>query len=225
MKAELEVLVFDDDYHVARTHALAVAKVPGYGAAREAHSRAEAVAEVARATPDLILLDMYLPDGTGLDVVREVASSDGPPPPDFLAVTAARDMVSVEASLKLGAFYYLVKPFPFSALREQLLAYRDYRANLERTPVADQRTVDSLYLRRGPRAAPTDRTLSPTMSRVLEIVEEAAEPISTAQVAESLGASRPTAQRYLAVLLRRRLIQLDLAYGGPGRPEHRYRRS
>ena len=133
--------------------------------------------------------------------------------------------MSVEAALRLGAFYYLVKPFPFAALREQLLAYREYRSSLERTPVADQRTVDSLYLRRGSRPTPADRPLSPTMSRVLEIVEGSTDPISTAAVAEALGASRPTAQRYLAVLLRRRLIQLDLAYGGPGRPEHRYRRT
>lgn len=86
-------------------------------------------------------------------------------------------MVSVEAALKLGAFYYLVEPF--AALRDQLLVYRDYRANLEPTSVADQRTVDSLLLRRGSRPAPTDRTLSPTTARVLEIVEGSEEHPTT----------------------------------------------
>ena len=61
------------------------------------------------------------------------------------------------------------------------------------------------------------------MAKVLEIVTGAPGPIATAEVADELGASRPTAQRYLAELLRRQLVDLDLTYGSTGRPEHRYR--
>jgi len=61
------------------------------------------------------------------------------------------------------------------------------------------------------------------MTKVLDIVTSAPAPIATAEVADLLGASRPTAQRYLAELLRRQLIDLDLSYGTTGRPEHRYR--
>ncbi len=63
------------------------------------------------------------------------------------------------------------------------------------------------------------------MAKVLEIVTSASSPIATAEVADQLGASRPTAQRYLAELLRKQLIDLDLTYGTTGRPEHRYRPS
>jgi len=60
------------------------------------------------------------------------------------------------------------------------------------------------------------------MARVLDIVRSAEEPIGASEVASILGASRPTAQRYLAMLLRKDLVRLDLTYGATGRPEHRY---
>ena len=47
-------------------------------------------------------------------------------------------------------------------------------------------------------------------------------PYKVAEAAEILGASRPTAQRYLATLVKRQLLDLTLAYGTTGRPEHRY---
>jgi response regulator of citrate/malate metabolism len=60
------------------------------------------------------------------------------------------------------------------------------------------------------------------MARVLEIVTAAPSPVGAAEVAQILGASRPTAQRYLATLVKKQLIDLDLSYGSTGRPEHRY---
>ncbi|MFM6848788.1 MAG: response regulator [Terrabacter sp.] len=223
----IEVLVVDDDYHVAHAHALAIARVEGFHSVGEAHTGAEAERLVHDAEPDLILLDMYLPDFSGLDLVRRLAAT-GRPVPDFLLVTAARDLESVRTAMQLGAFYYLVKPFTFAALREQLEAYRAWTEHLERGPGAagdvDQDVVDSLYSLRGTpsRRVTATRHLQPTMARVLEIVTSAATPIGAAEVAEVLGASRPTAQRYLATLLKKQLIDLDLSYGTTGRPEHRY---
>ncbi|MGO4596233.1 response regulator [Terrabacter sp. 2RAF25] len=223
----IDVLVVDDDYHVAHAHALAIARVEGFRVVGEAHSGGEAERLVVDAAPDLLLLDMYLPDFTGLDLVRRLTAA-GRAVPDFLLVTAARDLESVRTSMQLGAFYYLVKPFTFAALREQLEAYRAWTERLQRAPAGqrdvDQEVVDSLYsLRSTPsRTAATVRGLQPTMARVLEIVTAAPRSIGAAEVAERLGASRPTAQRYLATLVRKQLIDLDLSYGSTGRPEHRY---
>src|SRR6476620_9087763 len=142
----IRVLVVDDDYHVARAHALSVARVPGFSVVGEAHTGAEARGLVAATEPDLLLLDMYLPDFSGLDLVRQVAAS-GAQVPDFLLVTAARDIDSVRPAMQLGAFYYLVKPFTFAALREQLEAYRAWTERLRRAPAGpgdlDQDVVDA----------------------------------------------------------------------------------
>jgi response regulator of citrate/malate metabolism len=231
----IRTLVVDDDYHVAHAHALSVGRVAGFSVVGEAHSAEEARHLIKAERPDLLLLDMYLPDYNGLELVRRLTSesaksaeadaSDAPGHvPDFLLVTAARDIESVRSAMKLGAVYYLVKPFTFAALREQLESYRQWRQRLERSQEADQGTVDALYgLLRSPAAASATRSnLPPTMARVLDIVRSSATPLGAADVAERLGVSRPTAQRYLAILVQKQVIDLDLAYGATGRPEHRY---
>jgi len=220
----IRVLVVDDDYHVAHVHARSVAAIDGYSVVGEAHSGSAALELIASTTPDLLLLDMYLPDCTGLELVRRI-STTSEQIPDFLLLTAARDIESIRTAMQLGAFYYLVKPFTFAALREQLRAYSSWVERLTKAPEADQHDVDTLYSLRGaqPRGASKARTLEPTMARVLDIVTSAAAPLSATEVADALGASRPTAQRCLAELARNQLIDLDLAYGTTGRPRHRYR--
>ncbi|WP_427885133.1 response regulator transcription factor [Kribbella sp. GL6] len=221
----IRTLIVDDDFHVAHAHARSVAKVPGFVVVGEAHSAAEAYESIRAVAPDLLLLDMYLPDRTGLDLVRQLAAEPAETGvPDFILITAARDIESVRAAIQLGAIYYLVKPFAFPALREQLEAYQHWRLRLSETREADQDTVDTLYsMLRSPAAdARQRRRLPATMARVLDTVARAATSVSAADVAETLGVSRPTAQRYLAILVQRGLVELDLAYGATGRPEHRY---
>ena len=217
----IQTLVVDDDYHVAHAHALSVGRVAGFSVVGEAHSAEEARLIITDERPDLLLLDMYLPDYRGLDLVRRLtresaqsSDSDGPSHvPDFLLVTAARDIDSVRSAMQLGAVYYLVKPFTFAALREQLESYQQWRHRLEGSHEADQGTVDVLYglLRSRATASATRRNLPTTMVRLLDIVQSSATPLGAAEVAERLGVSRPTAQRYLAALVQKRVIDLDLA--------------
>jgi response regulator of citrate/malate metabolism len=61
------------------------------------------------------------------------------------------------------------------------------------------------------------------MTRIREILRVSAHDVSAAEIAEHVGISRSTAQRYLAELARHGKIELRLHYGATGRPEHRYR--
>jgi response regulator of citrate/malate metabolism len=91
--------------------------------------------------------------------------------------------------MQLGAVYYLVKPFTFAALREQLESYRQWRERLASSPEADQGTVDALYgLLRSPAVTSATRSnLPPTMARVLDIVRSSSTPLGAADVAQRLG--------------------------------------
>jgi response regulator of citrate/malate metabolism len=215
-------LIVDDDYHVATIHAAYVGKVRGFAVAGHASSLVSARTEIRRLQPTLVLLDLYLPDGHGLDLVRDtLAGKDHRP--DFLIITAARDMASVRAAMQLGTVHYLVKPFSFAQLEERLNAYRDLRARLERLDEAEQHDVDTLFgLLRGPAPLPKGQS-GPTMARIRELLQAATRDVSAAEIAEQVGISRSTAQRYLAELARHGKIELHLHYGATGRPEHRYR--
>lgn len=220
----IATLVVDDDPRVADLHAAFVAKVPGFSVIGLAHTGAEAFDAVATARPDLLLLDLYLPDEPGLALLRRVQELAGPRP-DAIIITASRDVESVRAAMQLGAVHYVVKPFGFRRLAERLEGYRALRENLTRLRQASQADVDKLYglLRStGPAELPKGSNL-PTMTRILESVKAAPEPSSAADVARTVGVSRPTAQRYLAQLVEMGLLHLELQYGAAGRPSHLYR--
>ncbi|MGO4419008.1 response regulator, partial [Streptomyces sp. MCAF7] len=105
----IDVLVVDDDVRVARVNAAYVEKVPGFRVAGQAHTAAEALAFLDRAEVDLVLLDHYLPDETGLALVRRLRERGHHT--DIIMVTAARDIATVQAAMRHGALQYLVKPF------------------------------------------------------------------------------------------------------------------
>jgi response regulator of citrate/malate metabolism len=219
----ISTLIVEDDYHVATIHSAYVRKVRGFTVAGHASSAAGARAEIRRLAPTLVLLDLYLPDGHGLDLVRETLVRKDHHQPDFLVITAARDMASVRTAMQLGTVHYLVKPFSFTQLEERLNAYRELRGRLERIDEAEQHDVDTLYgLLGGPAPQPEGKS-APTMSRMRALLQASPRDLSAADIAEQIGISRPTAQRYLAELARQGKIELRLHYGGTGRPEHRYR--
>jgi response regulator of citrate/malate metabolism len=219
----ISTLIVEDDYHVATIHSAYVRKIRGFAVAGHASSAASARAEIRRLAPTLVLLDLYLPDGHGLDLVRETLARKDNHRPDFLVITAARDMASVRAAMQLGTVHYVVKPFSFAQLEERLNAYRDLRGRLERIDEAEQHDVDTLYgLLRGPAPLPKGQS-GPTMARIRELLQALPDDVSAAEIAAQVGISRSTAQRYLAELARQGKIELRLHYGATGRPEHRYR--
>jgi response regulator of citrate/malate metabolism len=218
----IRTLIVEDDFHVATIHAAYVRKVSGFTVVGQAATARSAREEITRLSPDLVLLDLYLPDGHGLDIVRDaLARRDRAP--DFLVITAARDMASVRAAMQLGTVHYLVKPFTFAQIEERLLAYRDLHSRLTRTTEAEQHEVDTLYGLMRSRTSPPKGQSAPTLARIREILRDASHDLSAAELAEEMGISRSTAQRYLAQLARQGRIELHLHYGSTGRPEHRYR--
>jgi response regulator of citrate/malate metabolism len=222
----IRTLVIDDDFRVAHVHAAFVDRVDGFICVGQANSAAQARHAVEDLQPDLMILDIYMPDEDGISLLRSLLSSENSP--DCIFVTAARDLESVQTAMKLGAAYYLVKPFGFDQFRNQLLAYRRWREGAAQPPrggEADQAQIDALYRMRHQAASSTGRAspLHPTMAKILTAVRDAHGPVTAADVAQTLRLSRPTAQRYLSELQQRGLVQMDLEYGVPGRPTHRYR--
>ncbi|MCZ4508776.1 response regulator [Streptomyces sp. ActVer] len=219
----IEVLVVDDDIRVARVNAAYVEKVAGFHVAGEAHSAAEALRQL-EALPrlDLVLLDHYLPDQTGLAVVQEMRRRGHQA--DVIMVTAARDVSTVQAAMRQGALQYLVKPFAFAGLRAKLEAYADLRRTLDGGGEAEQAEVDRIF---GALSAGSEPGLpkghSPTTAEAVRRALVTAEgPLSAQEIADRTGLSRQTAQRYLKLLERTGRATLTLKYGDAGRPEHRY---
>ena len=223
----ISTLVIDDDPRVADIHAAFVAKVPGFAVTGLAYGAQEAYETVCATEPDLLLLDLYLPDEHGLALLHRLHQRGGLQP-DAIVITAARDVQSVRAAMQLGALHYVVKPFGFRQLAERLEGYQAMRESMTGLREPSQADVDKLFslLRTGD-SSPSDvsspSSTFPTMSAVLQAVRNSQQQPSASEVAADVGISRATAQRYLAQLVASGLLELELQYGSAGRPSHRYR--
>jgi response regulator of citrate/malate metabolism len=218
----LEVLVVDDDFMVAEIHRRFVDRVEGFRAVGVARNGAEALDAARRLSPDLILLDVYLPDMTGLEVLHQLRTDGNAV--GVIMITAARELDTVSGALDGGAADYLIKPFEFDQLQAKLEAFAARSDALSSEGGADQSLIDSLFGSAGTGATPRPLPKglgTETGSLVLDAVRKAGE-VSAAECADLVGISRVSARRYLEHFLAERLLELRLQYGA-GRPERRYR--
>lgn len=146
------VLVVEDDPMVAEVNRAYVEGAGPFAVVGTARTAAEGVEMAVALAPDLVLLDIYLPDMNGLAALREIRRRELPC--DVLAVTAARDVQTVQEVLRNGAVDYIIKPFKFERLRATLLAYAQMRTRLRQTADLSQAELDQCRAGLGSAAGP-----------------------------------------------------------------------
>ena len=222
----IRVLVVDDDFMVARLHSSVVARQPGFEVAGVASTGADALRAVAQLKPDLVLLDIYLPDMTGLEVLRRLRESDGAAV-DVIVISAARDMDTLRRALHGGVFQYLVKPFEIESLRRRLDEYAAHRADLSDLTEARQDDVDRVFRAQPGRDAQPSLPKSisaETVALVVQALQRASDSgLSATECADATGLSRSSTRRYLEHLVAVGSAEVKPRYGVAGRPERRYR--
>ncbi|WP_329123005.1 response regulator [Streptomyces sp. NBC_01465] len=228
MSTAIRVLVIEDDPVAADAHTLYVNRVPGFTVTATTHSRAEAVRALDRATAegapvDLLLLDLHLPDGHGLHLVRSLRAAGHRA--DVIAVTSARDLAVVREGVSLGVIQYVLKPFTFPTLRDRLVRYAEFRTASESGEASGQEEVDrALATLRAPQPAVLPKGLSaPTLESVIQTLRRSPDGTTATEAAATIGISRITARRYLEHLVDTGRAARAPQYGQIGRPELQYR--
>ncbi|MDQ4055629.1 MAG: response regulator [Actinomycetota bacterium] len=233
MTDPLRVLVVDDDFMVARVHHAYVERVPGFEVVGEARTGGEALEAVREHRPDLVLLDIYLPDMSGLEVLRSLRAADDPV--DVLVISAARDLATVESAYRGGVVQYLIKPFTAAELEARLTEYRRRRRSMhhaasQRDGSVAQREVDALFGKGAAVVSDADlpkgltlATLRLVASALREHTAGPDETMGAADCAEAAGLARVSARRYLEHLVQIGRAEVSLRYGQAGRPQRRYR--
>ncbi|PWI05832.1 two-component system response regulator [Streptomyces sp. NWU339] len=223
----IDVLVVDDDFMVARVHRAFVDRVEACRVVGVASTGEQAVAAVDELRPDLVLLDLYLPDLFGLDVIPRLRSAGHDC--DVMAISAAREAETVRGAVRHGVVDYLLKPFEFEDLRARLERYAVQRGRLLGTVVRGQADVDRVL---AGAAAPVVTYAAPMLPKGMsvetaELVErtlrEADGTLSATECAALTGVSRVSARRYLEHFHTVGTAEVSLRYGAAGRPERRYR--
>jgi response regulator of citrate/malate metabolism len=227
----VRVLVVDDDFAVCAIHRGYLESLPGFEVVGEAHRGADALEAVATLRPDLVLLDIHLPDISGIEVLRRIRALPGPPA-DVIAITAAREVETIRGAMAGGVVHYLVKPFALTTFRERMELYAANRLDLLRRAAQpgtelQQSDVDRILQSR-------QRTLAPQSlpkglaARTLDLVaatlrDADGDDLSAVEVAQRCGMARVSARRYLEHLERTGRAAVRPRYGQTGRPENGYR--
>lgn len=219
----IRTLVVDDDAMAVSVHRQFAERVAGFEVVGEATSGMAALRAVEALRPDLILLDMYLPDLGGIDILRRIRASRTEAV-DVIAITSAKDVDVLRAAMHLGVVHYIVKPFTFRIFRERLDSYAAARTQLDRMRVPAQGDIDRMYGRlrsSGEQSLPKGISAA-TLTHVTETLR-ASDGLTATELAERVGFSQAVARRYLKFLHDTGAVEIAPRYGAAGRPEHLYR--
>ncbi|WP_460005614.1 response regulator [Microbacterium xylanilyticum] len=215
------VVIVEDDRMLAALNATLVDAHSGFEVVAVAHSAAAGLRQVEQHRPDLLLLDVYLPDLNGLELLRRLRTIRAEA--EVIAVTAARDVETVRRARVLGVRHYLVKPFTRADLHRRLDEVQRALSATAGGADLDQRAVDLMLGGAvGAPAAPKSLSAS-SLGRVSALLDGAEGDMSAAEIAEALGMSRVSARRYLEHLASIGRAEVAPRYGAVGRPENRYR--
>jgi two-component system response regulator DctR len=221
------VLIVEDDPMVSDILRRVIERVNGFKVAGISTTENEALDSIARLSPDLILLDIYLPAGSGLNILKHVRQRELPT--DIILVTAAKDVQTVYATLRFGAIDYIIKPFDLDRLRTALKNYARMRKIFNKKEEVRQDDLDKLGSKNDPDAAePLGDAVLPkgvhqlTLEQLLTILLREKKPLTCQEVATVMSMSKITVWRYLEYLVETGKIKYSLLYGGTGRPSKAY---
>lgn len=221
----INVLIVEDDPMVAEMNKFYLEQVEGFRCAGWARSADEAMDQLAERSFELILLDIYMKESNGLELLSAIRRSSIRI--DVIVISAASDKDSIRDALQNGAVDYLIKPFEFERLRAALSAYREQHVLFRSHDSLDQSELDKLTGYRKEESAA--RELSKGFTRnTLRAVWKAVETcnaasFSTEEIAALTGISRVSVGKYLAGLVDMGALDCDMTYGTVGRPVQRYR--
>jgi response regulator of citrate/malate metabolism len=220
----IRTLVVDDDFMAVSVHRQFIERIAGFEVVGEATTGRAARALVEALEPDLVLLDIYLPDENGIDLMRHLRGGELAHV-DVIAITSAKDVTVLRDAMRLGVVHYIVKPFTFKTFRERLESYAAAQSRLERMQHAEQQDIDRLYglLRTSGDASLPKGISPPTLTMVASVLRDAEGNLSAAELAARAGISQGVARRYLRFLAESGAVEFTLRYGAAGRPEHLYR--
>lgn len=214
------VMIVEDDKDIAALHAHFVAREPELKVIGVASSLEMSRAMMEAAQPDLVIVDNYLPDGLGVELVYDWLAQTHRP--ECILITAANDAQTVNTAHRFGAFDYLVKPVDYQRLGESLRRFIHLRHHVSQADKLQQTVLDQLFSQR-PRDAERS-TDEFTLQQVVSLFGHAHIEHTASSVAESLSLSKTTARRYLDKAVERGILTAFLEHGKVGRPTRLYRR-
>ncbi|MBQ6986367.1 MAG: response regulator [Oscillibacter sp.] len=222
----IKTVIVEDDLMVASLNAQFAYKTPGVEIVATFHNGRDALTFLESNQADLLLLDLYMPDFSGLDVLRALRNRNAPTA--AIMSTAANDAGHIEEALRLGIVDYLVKPFRYERFAAAVQKYLLQRELIGKGGDFTQSDIDRLMSA----AASVSGENRPEaqkgiQKRTLDIILQCltnhpGEYLTAERIAEETSLSKVTTRRYLNYLIERREAAARVNYSTGGRPSMEY---
>ncbi|CAH0194285.1 response regulator [Peribacillus sp. Bi134] len=223
---KIRAVIAEDDFRVADIHEKFLKNFDEIEVVGKAVNAKKTLRILEQKSPDLLLLDVYMPDQLGTDLLPDIRKKF--PNVDIIMITAATDKEQLEKALHYGVENYLIKPVEMKRFNQGIEEYLKKVHLMKSKQEIDQDFVD-LILKKGSSASETNDGQSLpkgvdeiTLAKVIEVLEASDIGLSAEQVSGQIGASRTTARRYLEYLISVKKCKAEVVYGVVGRPERRY---
>ena len=222
--SDFEVLIAEDDFRVSNIWQEFTASIPGFNIAGEARTGEEALNFLVQKKIDLLIMDVYMPDLDGVQLLYEIRKQSMPV--DVMVITAAKESDIIQRMVRMGVVDYIIKPCGFERFQQSLHYFQKFRKAFNKTEL-DQQQLDQILQPEREISDSQNRKLPKglqelTMKRVLNCFEQNPFSQSADEISKHTGLSAATVQRYLKHLNMIDMIKKDLVYGSQGRPEHKY---
>jgi response regulator of citrate/malate metabolism len=216
---KINVVIVEDDPMVQRINEEFLRRISGFVCVGVFDTISKAKGYLEQSPVDLVLLDVFLPDGNGTDLLNWIRKKGLNQ--DVILITADKRGTTAQHARRYGAVDYLVKPFRFERFEESLNHYRHEVFDQRTDHDYDQETIDQMMNFQP--VQPRESSKNLTLDAIYKLLKEhSKEGFTASSVAEELGISRITARRYLEELETKELVRMELSYGGVGRPQNLY---
>ncbi|WP_138419573.1 response regulator [Aquibacillus sediminis] len=220
----IKVIIAEDDFRVANIHEGFLQKIQGVKVVGKSTNGKETLQMVKEVEADLLLLDIYLPDILGTDLIKQLREVT--PKLDIVMITAATEIDLLEDSLKKGVVNYVIKPASFERFKDVFEQYRERKRLLEGYNEIDHYLIDKLFSSQGSQIQTVEALPKGidkiTLEKVKRQLDQYKGPWSSDEMGQNIGSSRTTARRYLEYLVSKKYVRVEQEYGVIGRPERKY---
>lgn len=221
---DISILIVEDDPMVMDIHKRFISSIDGFRVAGAAGNGSDAIKMLDRLDIDLIILDIYMPEIDGIEVLKKARQKGKDL--DIILITAAQEVNTVKEVVRYGAFDYIIKPFKYERFKKALVSYREHYYAMN--SVADrvsQKDIDNMFeQRRIDSKQCLPKGIQPeTLSMVIDILKNSGDSLSAEQMARMTSVSRVTARRYLEYLVSTGRACVEPCYRDIGRPINKYR--
>ncbi|MFJ8247656.1 response regulator [Peribacillus asahii] len=223
---KIRAVIAEDDFRVADIHEKFLDRFEEIEVVGKALNAEQTIEILEQKQPNLLLLDVYMPDQLGSDllpIIRQKYKHI-----DIIMITAATDKEILEKALRYGVEYYLIKPVKIEHFQQIIEEYLNKYHLMQTDQEINQEFIDRIFKKGTPPSAVNKETSLPkgvddiTLSKVRIVLEKSSIGLSAEQVSRQIGASRTTARRYLEYLISVQECKAEVVYGVVGRPERRY---